>query len=170
MIIKPNNSEIPEYYQDYIKLIGEEGLLKEFSKSKAITNELFSSITDGNYRYKDGKWTIKEVLKHIIDCERIFNYRALRFSRLDDTKLSGFDENAYMANIKISHVPLSEVVKEFCAVRESTLNLYKFMSEDMLDFKAHISDKKMTARCIGFITVGHNLHHCNIVKSIYLKR
>lgn len=169
-----NNKEIyknaPDYCGYFFDLIESDKLLHEFEKSKNLTIEVFSIIPSnlGNYSYQDNKWTIKEVLRHIIDMERIFAYRAFRFSRLDNTNLSGVEENDYIENAKQTEIPLSELQDEYLAVRNSTIWIYKNLTTEMLDFKGTANAQTYTARTLGFSMIGHNIHHCNYIKSMYL--
>lgn len=163
-------SNAPDHYHHYFSFIETNDLLQELEKSKRITQTLFSAIASEkeNYAYDVDKWTIKEVLQHIIDCERVFCYRAFRFSRLDHTELAGFDENMYIDNIDLSHISLSDLLDEYLNVRTVTIGLYKTMTDKMLDFKGTANNAVFTARSIGFMCVGHNLHHCKLIQTRYL--
>jgi len=107
-------------------------------------------------------------LRHIIDCERVYAYRAFRFSRFDDTELPGFDENQYIIHSQKIQSDLQSLKDEYSNIRESTLNLFKPMTENMLDFKGTANTAGFTARGLGYMTVGHNIHHCNFIKTHYL--
>lgn len=170
MISMPSLSDVPNYFHSYYKLIEGKDLLKELQHSQTHSTDLFESVPaeKENYRYQEGKWSIKQVLRHIIDCERIFSYRAFRFSRFDATELHGFDEDAYISNIQMQHVALADIVEEYKNLRKSSIELFKGMSEEMLDFKGRANKLEMTARGIGFLMLGHNLHHCHVVKESYL--
>lgn len=162
--------DAPQYCHYYFDLVKTDDLLTELEKSNQLTQELFSLITSEkeNHSYLPKKWTTKEVLKHIIDCERIYTYRALRFSRFDSTELSGFDQNKYIDNIKNVELNLSDLKDEYENVRKSTIALFKSMTKEMLDFKGTANKVVFTARTLGFMVVGHNLHHCNFLKTNYL--
>jgi len=170
MINKLYYNDSPEYCHPFFNLLATDDLLSELKQSKEFTLELIHSITKDkeNYRYAPNKWTTKEVLRHVIDCERIYTYRALRFSRHDNTELAGFDENLYIANTNYIEHSLLDLNNEFEAVRNSTIALYKPMTSAMLDFKGKANNVGFTARTLGFMTVGHNIHHCNIIKEKYL--
>lgn len=163
-------SNTPNYYHHYFSCIKTNDLLQELEKSKHITQTLFSTIGSEkeNYAYDVDKWTIKEVLQHIIDCERVFCYRAFRFSRFDHTELSGFDENKYIDTIDLTQTSLSDVLDEYLNVRIVTIGLFKTMTDNMLDFKGIANNTAFTARSIGFMCVGHNLHHCKLIQTHYL--
>lgn len=163
--------DAPEYCGYFFDLIDTDDLLLEFEKSKALTLNVINSIpsTLENYAYKPGKWTVKEVLRHIIDMERVFAYRAFRFSRFDGTDLSGVEENDYIDNVKHIDLNLADLQEEYLAVRNSTIWVYKNINSEMLDFKGTANEQTYTARTLGFSMIGHNIHHCNFIKTKYLK-
>lgn len=160
----------PDYCHYYFDLVNGEDLVTELKKSKQLTEELFKKIKpeNENFAYSVGKWTVKQVIKHIIDCERIYSYRALCFSRFDSTELPGFDQNIYAKNFPSDFQNISGLLEEFKTVRASTIELFKNMSDEMLDFKGTANQLVFTARGIGFLTIGHNLHHINFINQNYL--
>lgn len=161
--------DAPPYCHYFFDLVKTDNLLAELELSKQTTLDIFELINPvkENYAYEPNKWTTKEVIRHIIDCERVYTYRALRFSRFDDTELAGFDEDKYIAQIKSINHNLADLRNEYLAVRNASISLFKAMDHDMLDFKGRANNAYFTARAIGFMTVGHNLHHCNIIKTRY---
>lgn len=171
-----NNKEIyenaPDYCGYFFDLIETDDLLSEFEKSKRLTLDVISLIPANleNYSYQKGKWTVKEVIRHIIDMERIFAYRAFRFSRLDNTDLSGVEENDYIKNASQTERQLSELRDEYTSVRNSTVWVYKNLTTEMLDFKGTANAQTYTTRTLGFAMIGHNIHHCNFIKVNYLNR
>lgn len=170
IITRPHESDIPSYYLNYTKLAEGNDLIKILGEIKNSTLELLSKIpvTKEDYTYAEGKWSIKQVLSHIIDSERVFAYRALRFSRMDSAKLSGFDENVYAEHCNAAERGLSDIRDEYSAVRDSTIHLYNYMTSDMLDFKGVANEVSISARAIGWIIAGHNVHHCKVIKERYL--
>lgn len=163
--------DIPEYYRNYLQLTETDNLLLELEKSRSISFEIFKEVKPAmqEFSYQPGKWTISEVLRHLIDCERIFAYRALTFSRLDNTYLPGFDENVYIENLKHVKLNFEEMIKEFSLIRDSTILLFKGMTKEMLKFKGNANNVVFTPELLGFIIAGHNIHHCNILSTRYLK-
>lgn len=163
-------NDAPAYCKYYFDLIETDDLFSEFEKSKELTLDIFKLISPEleNYSYQPSKWTTKEVLRHIIDMERVFAYRAFRFSRFDDTELSGVEENDYIENVDQTDIKISDIQEEYLAVRNSTLWIYRNITSDMLDFKGRANQQKYTARTLGFAMIGHNFHHCNFMKSNYL--
>jgi len=162
--------DAPDYCHSLFDLVESDDLLVELEKSRQFTLKVFKHITEDkeNYSYEPGKWTTKEVIRHIIDCERIYTYRALRFSRFDDTELSGFDENKYIERIKGIELNLTDLKNEYENVRKATIDLFKVMTNDMLNFKGIANEVSFTAKTIGFMAVGHNLHHCDFIRRKYL--
>ena len=163
-------SEAPTYFHYYYGLIPSNDLLVALEEDLNTTLDILKSITSEkeNFVYAPGKWTTKEVFKHIIECERIFAYRALRFSRFDNTPLPGFDENHFIENSKQMNQSLAELITEFELVRKSTIALFKYMSPEMLQFQAPANNTSYSTRAIGFMIVGHCIHHCHFVKTNYL--
>src|SRR5690554_2702652 len=160
----------PEDCHYYFDLTSSNDLIAELKKSAELTKELFAQISTEkeNFAYRPGKWTTKEILRHLIDCERIYCYRAFRFSRFDTTELPGFDEDKYIENIDSNALQLSELTIEFEIVRKSSIALYSSMTNEMLDFAGMANGAHFTARAIGFLTAGHNLHHLNFIQKNYL--
>lgn len=121
-----------------------------------------------DYRYAEGKWTIKEIIQHIMDTERIFAYRALRISRNDKTPLPGFEENDYAMNTNANGRSLQELLTEFSAVRHSNLLMFKSFSEDQLTRMGIVSEHSISVRAIGFLIIGHLKHHQKVFQERYL--
>jgi uncharacterized damage-inducible protein DinB len=121
-----------------------------------------------DYRYAEGKWTIKDIIQHIVDAERIFAYRALRISRNDKTPLPGFEENSYVENTEANKRSIQELLAEFSAVRQSTLLLFKSFSEEQLVRIGIASENTISVRAIGFIILGHQKHHQKVFQERYL--
>ncbi len=121
-----------------------------------------------DYRYAEGKWTIKDIIQHIIDAERIFSYRALRISRNDQTPLPGFEENDYVENTNANSRSIQELLTEMAAVRHSTLLLFKSFTEAQLQLMGTASNNPISVRAIGFLTIGHQKHHQKVFQERYL--
>ncbi len=163
-------NDAPKYCEYFFDLIPTDNLLLELNNSKQLTLEVFRSVTTKmeNYTYQPNKWTTKEVLQHIIDMERIFAYRAFRLSRLDATELSGVEENDYIDAIKQLDINLTDLQEEYIAVRNATYSIFKNCTAKMLDFKGTANHQTYTARTLGFAIIGHNIHHCNVIKTKYM--
>jgi uncharacterized damage-inducible protein DinB len=167
---RPDLSRVPEFYHNYIANVKENDLMEAFAKNTAAVINFFESIPEEkiNYRYAEGKWTIKEVLQHIIDGERVFIYRALRFARQDDTPLPGFDEKLFAETAKADKRNWNELIEEFKAVRRSSELLYSSFDEEQLNASGIANDSSNYVLGIDFITVGHSLHHMKVINEKYL--
>jgi len=123
----------------------------------------------GNHKYQPDKWSIKELLCHVIDTERIFSYRALCFARNDKTSLPGFEENDYATVCLANEKTLESLLNDYHCVRKATISLYKSFSHNMLLEIGTASAAEMSVRAIGFVIIGHENHHCEVIKERYLK-
>lgn len=161
-----------EYYHRYIQLVEEKTITDGLFQGQELLLRELSALSDSTweYRYEANKWTLKEVLQHIIDTERIFCYRALCISRGEKGALPGYDENEYtehsLANLKAP----ADLIEEYRTTRSASISLFKGFSIGQLDLvgKANSSDTSVAA--IGFILCGHELHHLSIIHSKYLNR
>lgn len=169
---KLNDNEYGAFFKTYINAIPQnsgtaiDNLEDSFERAK----ELFDQIPENKYQFKyaEGKWTIKELLQHLIDSERVFAYRALRFARKDSTDLPGFDENIYVDNSNANERPFKEILDEFVLVRKSTISMFKgFTNEAMLQMGT-ANNNELSVRALSYITSGHLLHHLNIIRERYL--
>lgn len=167
---KPELSTVPEYYRFYIQVVPYDNLIQGLIQSGDEAMELIRSIHEGHadYRYDEGKWSIKELFSHIIDVERIFNYRAMRFARNDSTVLPGFDENAYVPESGASDRRLYKIADELVNLRASTVDLFASFSDEMLERKGTASGVEISVNAIGYVNIGHMMHHCSVIKDRYL--
>ena len=167
-----NLSEFPSYYQGYISILSSEiDLFEELEASHYYFIKFVQDIPmeKHDYRYDVGKWTIKEIIQHLIDSERVFQYRALRFSRNDKTELPGFDENSYADNSNGNQRHLKDLLTEFSLVRHSSLAMFKSFSKEALTRKGVANKVEMSVRALGFMIVGHQEHHKKIFTERYLE-
>jgi hypothetical protein len=163
-------NEYSEFVATYIKALDDIDLLDELEISlhdfiKFIQNIPMDKF---DYRYAEGKWTIKDIIQHIIDAERIFGYRALRISRNDKTPLPGFEENDYVENTNANGRSIQELLTDFSAVRHSNLLLFKSFSEEQLTRLGIASNHTISVRALGFLMIGHLKHHQRVFKERYL--
>jgi DinB superfamily len=167
---RPDLSAVPAFYHNYINQVPEDDLMVAFKNESGVFIKFIESIPASkyDYRYAPGKWTLKELLQHIIDAERIFDYRALRFARKDATPLSGFDENLYADNAKAAGRNWNELAEEFKVVRKASEFLFGSFDDDQLNAKGVSSNNAITVLAIGYIVIGHPLHHMNIIQERYL--
>lgn len=165
-----NTTEYNEYYQTYIDACGNDNLIDELAKNHKSSLKLFKSIPfeKQEYSYADGKWTIKELLQHLIDSERIFAYRSLRIAREDKTNIPGYEHNDYVPVSRANLRKYDDLVEEFDAIRKSTISLFKSFDKKMLLSNGTANNDKISVRAIGFIMVGHFNHHSKIIRERYL--
>ena len=166
-------AEYSSHYTTYIQLVSSEyNLVEELEISlhrfiKFVQNIPLDKF---DYRYSDGKWTIKEIIQHLMDAERIFAYRALRFARNDKTELPGYDENAFAFHInpRANTRKLPEMLSEFTLIRQSSIALFQTFTPDELKRGGIASQATSSVRAIGFIIIGHQNHHQHIFEARYL--
>lgn len=165
-----NLDTIPSFYKNYVKQVEQSDMLTALRISGYRTLELVHSIPEKkmDYRYADGKWTIRELLCHIIDAERIFAYRALRFARNDKTNLPGWEENDYAPEANAANRSLKKIADEMQHLRVSTIDMFEGFTEEMLMRKGTANNNEMSVVALGFIIPGHETHHRNILKERYL--
>lgn len=165
-----NLETIPTFYKGYVKLVTHPDVIQALRISGYRTMEIIHSIPEakGDFRYADGKWTIREVLCHMLDAERIFTYRALRFARNDKTPLSGFDENAYAAHLNAEGRSLAQLGDEMEHLRTATVDLFKSFTPEMLTRKGTANNNELSVGALGIIIAGHETHHCKVLKERYL--
>ncbi|GAB4258072.1 MAG: DinB family protein [Saprospiraceae bacterium] len=170
MITRPDTSEYAPYYHTYISKVPGDDLLQALEQSMNETLSFFRAIPSGKWehRYAPDKWTIKEVLQHLIDGERVFAYRALAIARGDKTSLPGFDENEYAANGNANQLSPEALLAEYESVRKATLSLFRNMSEDASRIIGTANNNPTSARALGFCIAGHEQHHREVVAERYL--
>ena len=122
----------------------------------------------GDYVYAPGKWTPKDIVQHLIDTERIMAYRALRFARFDSTSLPGFEEDDFARSARASRRTIADLYAEFGAVRQASLSLFRSFSEEMLEGTGVCAGQTLSVLALGFVLVGHPIHHANVVRERYL--
>ena len=168
----PQKHSYGDYYENYISLVEENDLCSALDNSVNRSHTFWSVLNEeqGNYRYAEGKWSIKELLQHIIDTERIFGYRALSFARGEQIALPGYDENAYAVHGMADSRSIKEMVEELAIVRNSTIALFKSFDESVLDNLGNASGSNLSVKAAGFIIVGHEIHHMNVVKERYVNQ
>jgi hypothetical protein len=167
----PRNEVIPaDFYQSYIDLIRDNDFREAIRKNTKQFRRLLENIPRKkiDHTYAEGKWTIRQMLQHIIDTERVFSYRALRLSRKDPTPLPGFDEKQWAEGDGGAGRKWNDLLDEFAAVRKSTEYLFDSMSDDQLRFAGTVNDRPLNAFTIGFIIPGHVAHHMRILEERYL--
>lgn len=169
-IKRPENSEYPEYFEPYIKLVKDENVIR-FMEGQILSMQAFlSEIPEDkeDCTYAEGKWTLKEVLGHVIDTERIMSYRALRFARNDNTELPGFNDKNYVQHADFNKRTVYDLAHEFGLVRESNLALFRSLGEEALNRRGVADNKDISVRALIYVIAGHAMHHLNVIRSKYL--
>jgi len=167
---KSELKKMPEYFADYINLITDDIDLSEALEKYGPglylrdKNEIERA---GDKVYAAGKWTVKDILQHLIDSERIFNYRALTIARKDETKIPGFDENFYAEKTNAGKRSLNDLLDEYEIVRKSSLMLFKSFNDEMLLTEGIANNKNISVLALGFAIAGHSIHHYNVIKERY---
>jgi uncharacterized damage-inducible protein DinB len=172
-IPKPRPGEYPPYAEMYMKLLPDDGLILQHMKDNFLAvRGLIHSLPGDRlcHRYAPGKWSIKEVLVHIVDDERIYAYRALRFARGEQQNLIGFDQDAYAAESEADARPLDSIFEEYEAVRNATIALFDGLPERSLLRMGHgtATANDATVRALAYHIAGHELHHLDLIKTRYL--
>jgi hypothetical protein len=171
-IFKPDYSDLSEYYQTYFSCIPEDDLLHAFEKQVNDTHIFLKGISgaQSEFAYEEGKWSIREVLGHLCDTERILVYRALRFARNDNTGLPGFDENAYVRNANFSTRSWASLVEEKLGISQSSLIFFRNLPSESFDYSGIANKTPVSVRALMYFILAHERHHLSIIKERYLNR
>lgn len=167
---RPEKDEYLEYFDRYISLVPDGDVLDLFATQR---DELVSVLRGlapamGDHRYAPGKWTIKEMVGHIIDTDRVFGYRAFAFARGDATPLPAYDQDDYVAATDYSKRTLDDLAEEFSLLRSSTLAMFRALDEREWGRRGTASDATMSARAVPYILAGHVIHHLGVLRERYL--
>lgn len=166
---RPASTEYAPYYGTYVSLVTTDDILGALDSQRLQTSQLLAarSERDGNFRYAPGKWSVKEVVGHMSDAERIFSYRALRIARGDATPLASFDQDTYIRGGNFADRTLADLSQELSLVRAATIALFGSLSDDAWPRRGMASEKEVTVRALAYIIAGHELHHRNILAERY---
>jgi hypothetical protein len=166
---RPSPSEYAPYFGRYITLVAENDFVAVLGRQPADYRTLLGNLSNeqAGYRYAPEKWSIRQVVGHVIDAERIFAYRALCIARGETASLHGFDENAYAKQAGHDACPQGELLDEFAQVRQSNINLFEHMSNSAWERAGTVNQNAITTRGLGYILVGHAQHHLGILKERY---
>jgi uncharacterized damage-inducible protein DinB len=169
MINRPQPDEYPAYAAGYVNLVGNGPILEILQYQQQSTYNFFVTMDPdkAGYAYADGKWTVKDVLGHIVDTERVFAYRALVFSR-EAIELPGFDQDVYVDKATFNSRSLVDIANEFKAVREASIYLCRSFSDGQQTQKGIASGNPVSVRALAYLIAGHEMHHVKILKEKYL--
>ncbi len=165
---RPQTHEYPEWGKAYIDLVDGDAIEILEKQTTDFPNLLKNNIDKGDFAYASGKWSLKELVGHIIDTERIFTYRLLCFARGEKASLPGFEEDDYVANARFNDRTLSSLADEFEVNRRSILFLVKSLNDDELDIIGMSNGRKMSTRAVVYAMTGHLMHHIRIINERYL--
>lgn len=170
MNVRPEKNEYNDYYETYVSLVEETDIVATLENQLGEMRNTFGEISEEKsfHRYADGKWSIKEVIGHLIDGERIFGYRALRISRADKTPIEGFEQDGYIENSNFDDTKFSDLTEELLLVRQSNNLFFKNLTDEAWQRTGTASDSPVSVRALAYIMVGHIRHHTNILQTRYL--
>jgi DinB superfamily len=168
--IRPTDDEYLPYYGRYIQRVPDGDVLSTLSRQIGETLALLRGLPESvaSYRYAPDKWSVNELVGHVIDTERIFSYRALRFARADITPLAGYEQDDYVRNSTFNSYPLSELASELELVRQSTVYLFRHIDDEAWARRGIANDAEVSVRALAYIIAGHELHHREILLTRYL--
>ena len=169
---RPDATEYAPFYAGYVAGVPESDIVAVLRESGRDILAALAAIPEsqGGHRYAAGKWSVREVIGHLIDAERIFSYRALRLARADATPLPGFEENDYVRAAHSDERSLADLVDELRAVRESTVRLFASLPDDAWNRRGVVNGREISVRALAYITAGHARHHLGVLRDRYLAR
>ncbi|TFE22733.1 DinB family protein [Cohnella luojiensis] len=167
---RPTKDEYGAYYEQYISLVPTGNIQDILREQLRNTSDFLASLTmdQGNYRYAPDKWSLKEVIGHINDNERVMAYRLLRFARGDKTELTGYDQDTFMAGVSFDTQSMAELIEDYAAIRQSTLTLLRGLSEQAWSRIGTANQNKMSVNVLAYIIAGHEIHHLKIIRERYI--
>jgi DinB superfamily len=169
--VRPESGESAPYYDRYISLVPGNDVLAALDEQRRQMLLLLSGRTeqDGDLRYAPDKWSLKEVLGHLNDTERIMSYRALRIARGDKTPIEGYEQDDYVRNGPFARQTIADLIEDYIAVRRATISLFRGLDEDAWTRRGTANKNEVSVRALAYIIAGHELHHRRIVEEKYLK-
>jgi len=169
--MRPNKNDYPEYAQKYIELVVEDDIIQALHQTNKEMTDVINSFpqSKGDYSYAENKWTVKQVIGHLSDTDRIFAYRALAIARGETQALPSFDQDLYVENGNFNSKTLSEISYEYRLTRESNLLLFRSFDKSVYQNRGIAAGNEVTVLGILFMVAGHQRHHINILKEKYLK-
>jgi hypothetical protein len=170
MTTKPDATEYDSSYGNYISLVPDGDIAAILRAQQQETLALLRTISEekAGYAYAPGKWTIKQLMGHLIDSERIFSYRALRIGRNDKTPIPGFEQDDYVANATFNMRTFASLIEELTTVRQATLSLFEHFTEREWLLRGTANGKEISTRALAYIIAGHEKHHIGVLRARYL--
>lgn len=172
IISTPDASEYAPYYGRYISLVTTSDIVATLRTQGQQTKDTLSGLTEeeSNFRYAPEKWSIKHVVGHLMDAERVFAYRAMRISRGDKTPIEGFEQDDYVRNGPFEHSRFSDMLEEYVAVRTATVCLFRALNQQEWLRRGIANNNEISVRALAYVVAGHELHHRQVLKEKYLTR
>jgi hypothetical protein len=169
-LTRPDPAEYAFYFARYVDLVPAGDIIAILEDQMVSTAALLAGLTEaqGGHRYAPAKWTLKEVVSHVADSERVFCYRALRFARGDSTPLPGFDQDSWVPEAACGQRTLVDIAEELRSVRAATLTFVRSLTDPMVLRGGTASDNPLTVRSLAYIIAGHELHHLRVLRERYL--
>jgi len=170
-IHRPDPSEYDPYYERYISLVQTDDMAATLQKQAQETRDLLANLTAerSEFRYAPKKWSVKEVLGHVNDTERIMSYRVLRIARGDQTPIEGFEQDDYVAGGKFARRTMDDLLQEFLTIRNATIQLIRHLDPEAAERRGTANQKQISARALIYVIAGHELHHRRVLQEKYLK-
>jgi uncharacterized damage-inducible protein DinB len=170
VIGRPDSSEHAPHFDGYISLVAGADILAAFDSETDATRAFLHTIAPEKslYRYAPGKWSIRESVLHVVDCERVFVYRALRFGRGERTAVEGFEPDDWVAPSGADGRPWPSILAEYDDVRRATIGLFRHLPEDAWPRAAPAGGNRISVRALAYVVVGHDMHHRNVIRERYL--
>jgi uncharacterized damage-inducible protein DinB len=167
---RPRADEYGAYYHAYVQHVPDGDVLEQLARQGEETSRFLAAVPRERegFRYQEGKWSVRELVGHLVDCERIFSVRALAFARGDRAELPGFDENRYVAQADFDHRPLASLAEELRLVRGATLGFFRSVTKETEARRGVANGASFTVRSVPFILAGHELHHLGVLRERYL--
>jgi hypothetical protein len=166
---RPLQDEYNDFYEGYISLVKSENVITDLihqgQKVAALTHKLTPAQAD--FRYAEGKWSVRQVIGHLIDIERVMAYRALCISRGDQTPLPGFDQDEYVANARFENRDMQNLVAEYDALRNASISMFSSFDQEQINRRGIANDYPVSVRALAYIIAGHEKHHLNVLKEKY---
>ena len=170
LIQRPAVQESGDYFKGYINQVEGEDIMQILTDLKVQTSQLLENLSTEkwDFAYAPGKWTIKEMIVHLIDAERVFSYRALRFARNDQTPLPGFDQDDYTPESRAHQRSIDSIIREYKSVRDASLSLFESLDEKAWKNIGTASNSPFSPLALAFVIAGHEIHHMKILRERYL--
>lgn len=167
---RPESNEYAPYYEKYVSLVPDADLVETLERQGAETLALLRGLDEGRggHRYEPGKWSVRQLVGHVNDAERIFSYRALAIARGDRAPLPGMEQDEWMAGVDFDARTLASLADEFEAVRAATVQLLRHLSPEAWSRRGTASDNEVTVRALAYIIAGHEAHHVRVLRERYL--